>query len=318
MEDIIFQIYGTFVLTLAGFVLPIIAIALSLFPEGFKVLKQKYENEQKQAEGNLTIELEKQRTNKEINYDDLNKTISTLKSTKRKSKKRLSYLNPLSIMSKSIIAIGISLDFFLLSIYLIDSPFYYQFLLIIFLSVVSIIFAIRTIMIFVNSIGIIIEASTAVQEIRKASEEKILELLTALVDNSKKGDQSIFIDKKYIIVLFDNKKAVDNNKYTFSVNKKCLIEVHLTNLSVYMLKNIEHGFTFPKEFLVEGNTISSTYTSNTEKIIRFKYDYIQSKVNLKGEIDITFLKTGIFDVDTFIKGENLKNKRIKFKIEVIE
>lgn len=64
MEDIIFQIYGTFILTLAGFVLPIIAIALSTLPDGVRALKQIYENEQKQSEKNLSDELEKQKSKK--------------------------------------------------------------------------------------------------------------------------------------------------------------------------------------------------------------------------------------------------------------
>ena len=69
MEDIIFQIYGTLILTLAGFVLPILAIAMSAFPEGIKLLKKTYENERKQTEKNLEDELKKQKSKSEVDYD---------------------------------------------------------------------------------------------------------------------------------------------------------------------------------------------------------------------------------------------------------
>ncbi len=315
MEDIVFQIYGTFILTLAGFVLPIIVIALSAFPEGVKTLRQAYENEQKQSEKNLSEELEKQKTGEGVDYDALAKNISTLKRTKEKAESRLRYLNPGYILSKSVITLGVSVISFLLSLTFYSAPYYVPHALFV-LSFISILWAI---VIFFNSIEIIIEASFSVQNTQRTTNEKIIELLTTLVDNTDQDATSLFIDQKDIRVFFRGEEVVPKKEYSFSVGNKHEISISLKNLSAYMLKTAELGFTFPPEFLVEGISALSIYTGNTEKIVRFKHDYLQSNVNqIEGDLEITFLKTGIFDVSTFVKGENLKNKNTKFKIRVVE
>lgn len=315
MEETIFQIYGTFILTLAGFVLPLIAIALSAFPEGVKSLRRIYENEQKQSEKNLSDELEKQKTNKEIDYDVLEKNIHTLKSTKKKARKRLLYLDPNYILSRSAIAIGFSIMSFFIGLI-----FYGQYLNGLIISfLISFSCLIWTVVIFFNSIGIIIEASSTVQGIRRETDEKVLELLTALVDNSKKGDLSLFVEQKNIKVFWGDEEVTANKEFILSVNNKHKVKIFLKNLSEHMLKTVELGFALPVECLVEGKSISSTYTGEKEKIIRFKHDYIHANVNqIEGDIEITFLKIGTFDVNAFVKGENLKNKTIKFKIKVVE
>lgn len=322
MEDVLLQIYGTFILTLAGFVLPIIAIAVSAFPEGVKLLRQTYENEQKQAEENLAVELQKQKSQKGVDYDVLTKNIATLKSSKKKSQKHLLYLNPEYILSRSALAIALSFVSFLLGVIFYNNSISIYIFYIrgnLFAFAISILSLMWAMIVFYNSIKIIIEASSAVQEIRRATEEKTLELLTAIADNGKKGDTSLFIDSKYIHIFFNDEEVKAGKEYTFSINNKHTIKIALKNLSEYMLKTAELGFTFPSEFLIEGSTISSIYSGDKEKIIRFKHDYLQCNVNqTEGSVDTTFLKTGVFDVDTFVKGENLKNKTIKFKIKVID
>ncbi|MBI2003422.1 MAG: hypothetical protein HYS78_00355 [Parcubacteria group bacterium] len=315
MENIIFQIYGTFILALAGFVLPIITIAMSAFPEGVKLLRQTYENERKQAEKNLESEIEKQKFNKDANYDLLGKNITTLKSIKKKAEKRLLYLSPQYILSQSSITVGVSLVSFLFGVFFYNQAIYIP----VTLFIISVVFFIQTLTIFSNSIEIIIETSIAVQSIRRTTEEKTIELLTILADNSKIGDQSLFIDPKDIRIFFNDEEVTTEKEYIFSVSNKHSVKISLKNLSDYMLKTAELGFTFPVEFLVEGTIISSIYTDDTKKIIRFTYDHLQSKLNLiVGNVDMTFLKTGVFDVESFIKGENLKRKTIKFKIKIVD
>lgn len=314
MESIIFQMYGTFLLTLVGFVLPIITIALSAFPEGVKSLRETYGNQQKQMDRNLSDELEKQKSEKGIDYATLSKNIRLLKSAKEKAERRLLYLNPNYILSKSLISIGVSLLLFLSGLVLYNLLFYISIILF-FISIISLIWAI---IIFKNSIEIIIEASSTVQMIRRTGEEKIAELLATLVENTKKDTPSLFIEHKDIKVSFDKKELVPEENYTFSVNKKYKIGISFINKSEYMLKTTELGFTFPREFLVEGSP-SSIYTGEKEKIIRFIHDYIQSRSEIiENAIEVTFLKAGEFKVTAFIKGENLKRKTIKFTIKVIE
>jgi hypothetical protein len=208
---------------------------------------------------------------------------------------------------------------FLLGLLFFEKPIY---IFIIFLSV-SIGSLIWAIVIFYNSITVIIEASTAVQATRKAAEEKTLELLTLIADNSKKenvkDNNSLFIEPTKIKINFNNIVITDGIEYAFSVNNKHTIKISFTNSSDYMLKTAELGFIFPADFIVEGATIDSTYTSDTKKIIRFKHEHLQANSTQgEGNIDITFLKTGIYEIDCFVKGENLKTKREPFKIKVVE
>ncbi len=294
--------------------MPILTVALSAFTEGVTLLKQKYINEQKQAEKNLEIEFKK-KTKESVDYNTLEKTISKLKKDKKKAESRMSYLSPGFILKKSSIALGTSLVAFLVGLYFYSQMFFVP----AGLFIISFYCLTWSLVIFSNSISIIVEASIAVQDTRKKSEEKVVELLTILVDNSNLGDKSLFIPHDKISVSFDDKKITNGLEYVFSVNKKHPVKIVLTNSSEYMLKTAELGFTFPQEFLIEGNTIDSIYTGDKEKIIRFKHDYIQSnQKQIEGTIDLTSIKTGDFDVDVFIKGENLKNKNTKFKIKVVE
>lgn len=314
MEEIIFQIYGTLILTFTGFVLPILAIALSLFPEGVKVLKQTYENEQKQAEDNLKNELQKKSEDR-VDLDSLSKNINTLKLTKKRAGRKLFYLNPQNIISKSLIALGVSLVSFLVGL------FFYMNIWIIpcTLFLISIGCFIWAMIIFANSISIIIEASSTVQGIQRKTEEKTLELLATLVDNSKNNDKSTFINHNQIKVFFKSEEVVTDKEYSFSVNNKHTIKISLKNLSEYMLKTAQLGFTFPAECIIDERDNLSIYTGEKEKIIRFNHEHLQSNEHMmEGDINITFLKVGEFNIDTFTKGENLKNKNIKFKIKVVE
>ena len=315
MEDIILQIYGTLILTFIGFVVPILTVALSFFPEGIKVLTRNYENEQKQAEKNLEEELKK-KGEKGVDYDALTRNIAILQDSKNKASRRLFYMNPGAILSRSGLALGIALVAFLSSLFLLNEAF----LVPLTLATISIASLLWAVVIFWNVIEIIVEASTAVQAIQKTAEEKTLELLSALVDNSKSASDSMFIDQKKIHIYFSDEEVTPAKEYTFSVNNKHDVKIKFKNLSDRMLKTAELGFTFPEEFLIEKtDNISSIFTGEKEKIVRFKHDHIQANESyLEGKIGITFLKVGTFDVDYFVKGENLKNATTKFKIKVVE
>jgi len=315
MENIIFQIYGTFILTLGGFVLPIITIAMSAFPDGVKVLKENYKNKQKQAEANLAKEIQKQKNQDKADYTLLSKNIAILKLTQKEAKRRLSYLNPGVILRKSALAVGVSLTSFLMGLYFYLQPFYIP----LSLFVISIGMVVWAITIFYNAIGIIVEASTEVQLKHKVSEEKTLELLTAIADNSKKDGASLFIDQKYIKIYFENEILTEGKEYTFSVNKEHSIDVHVSNVSEFMWKTTELGFYFPEEFLIKDASTFNIFVGGKQKILRFNHDHIQSleKMDL-GKINLTFLTSGIFEVTAFTKGENLKRKTIKFKIKVVD
>ncbi len=317
MEQIIFQIYGTLILTLISFVLPILTIALSSFPDGIKILSQNYKNEQKQVEENIENEMlkKKQGNDKSMDVAFLDKNLKLLKLTKKRVERKLFYLSTNNILSRSLFALGFSLIFFL------SSLFFYTNLLIVsyIFMILSIIFLISSLIIFSNSIKTITDASYAVHDMRNSIEEKTLQLLNTIADNGKKDSESLFIKQEQIQITFDEQKIVENKVYSYSVNRSHKIEISLENLSSYIFKTAELGFTFPKEFILEKEEQFLISTTTKEKIIRFKHEYIQSNTKMmEGNMNITFLNKGIFDVDTFVKGENLKNKTIKFKINIID
>lgn len=109
MEVEIIKIYASLILTFIGFVLPILAILLSLFSEGVKALADKYENEKKQSEDNLVEETKKRESGKELDYKALGKTLKTLKKRKRQAEDKLKYLKPAKFIRMAFIPFVVSL-----------------------------------------------------------------------------------------------------------------------------------------------------------------------------------------------------------------
>src|SRR3989338_4599654 len=114
-DGVIFQVYAELLLTMAGFALPILTIALSFFPEGVKILTEKYENERHQAENNLAEEFKK-KAEGGVDLESLGRNIASLKKAKRHASKRLLYLSPRIIVVRSISALGGSLVIFLMAL----------------------------------------------------------------------------------------------------------------------------------------------------------------------------------------------------------
>lgn len=84
-----------------------------------------------------------------------------------------------------------------------------------------------------------------------------------------------------------------------------------------MAKDVEVGFSFPADFLIEKNSGYSIYASGTEQIVRYSEERIHGKTNfIKQPLTVTPLNKGEFVFDTFIKGENIKSIYRKLKIIV--
>ena len=316
MEEIIFQIYGSLILTLAGFVLPILIIAISVFSEGVKLLNDDSKDKQKQISDNLKKELLK--SDSEGMGKKLTKSGEELEKLQRKIKRRLLYLDPNSILLRSTIAIIMSLVLFLGGLF-----FYSQLVFNIRISVILFIasacFLIWTFIILFNSIKTISEASSKTQERRGDENKKISELLKVLIDVEKEGNNPQPVNQEDVTPYFNGEAVTSGKEVIFSINKEYNINIELVNKSDYFLKMVELGFIFPEKLLITGKSIASTTIVGNKKIIRFKYDYIQSHVRyLKDVISINFLESGIFDISVFVGSENLKKRNMKFKIKVIE
>jgi len=307
--DIVLQLYSTLILTLLGFVLPILSIAIAMLPEGVSCLSSKYENEKKQSEENLVNETQKKTEGTGLDYVQLEKTIKILKKKKSEAIKKLSYLEP----TKLILRISI--------------PFFLSLIIFVFVAItkelnVKIIFLFFSILSFVaglialwESAMILVEVSGSINQKKKNYEEKMVELLSTIAE---KGGSDFFV-KDGITAIFNGKLLKKDVVLEFSTNRPYEIPVSINNSGELMAKNVEIAFVFSKDFLVENTSNITNYTSETSQIVRLNNDMVQAHENLnKGKMKITFLKPGVYPIDTFIKGENVKYNKFIFSIKVIE
>ncbi len=309
--DNIINLCATFVLTLIGFVIPILTILLSLFPEGIKALTLKYEGEKKQSDDNISNELKKRESGKEFDYATLEKTLKILNKNKKIAKEKLSYLKPASLVIR--ISIPLIISFVSLLLLFVSSHLWLVSVLI-FLSVITFLWSLYFIW---KGIIVLIEVASMVSETKRNSEDKVIELLSRLVD--KNNDDSLFLKPENINIKFDKMKLSEGHTFKFPINVNRPIPICINNSGDIMAKNIEIGFIFPPDFLIDKTSnIFSIYPEEKRQIIRFKEEYVLgNEDNLQGEMKVTFLKEGIHDVKAFIKGENVRNKYTKFKIEVV-
>ena len=299
------------ILTLLGFVLPILTILLSLFPEGTKALTLKYENEKKQSDENIASELKKKEKDKSLDYAVLEKTLNTLKKNKKNAEKKLRYLKPASLIVK--IALPLIISFIcLVSLFNIETIW-----IIVSILFVSICGFICSIYFMSKSLAVLVEVSGIINESKRSSEDKIIELLSNIAN--KDEDSSFFLKPENINFNFNNEILQNNKQIEFSINIIHEIPISIVNTGDIMAKNIEIGLIFPSDFLIEKTkNIDSIYTEETRQIVRLKDEYIRDHENkIKGKIKVTFLKAGTHEVTAFIKGENFKSKYINFKIKVV-
>lgn len=84
-----------------------------------------------------------------------------------------------------------------------------------------------------------------------------------------------------------------------------------------MVKNIEIGFIFPYDFIIEKEKGYRIYNDKTAQIVRNSTTLIHGREYLIFEpLSITALKKGDYIIKTFIKAENIESTYRDFKIKV--
>ncbi len=303
-------LYGSLILTVVGFIVPILTILISLFPEGVKSLSSKYENERKQSEENILNEIEKKETKKGLDYKALQKTLKTLKKNRREAELKLTYLKPIQFLLKTSFPFIIS--FIGVLIALLSISLIYTVLALIF-SFLSFIGGVMALFI---SVSLLFEVAEIVNQKKNTNEEKIIELLSTLVAQS---DHNLYLKEHKVKVKFNGEYLKKDAEVTFSTDKIHKVPISIENSSEMMAKTVEVGFIFPKDFVIEKTSNLSIYTDTSSQIVRFKREIIQAhENNQQGELQITFLKIGESNVDIFIKGENIKYQRFSFKLRIIK
>lgn len=304
------QLFGYLILTFLGLVVPIIGILLSIFQEGISKLTSQYENEKSQSENNIKEQLQKMGEANQTDLKGIEEALRKLKIMKKNAEIRLSYLNP----KKQILRLTIPLLFAFLTVILsllVDSK--KDILLFSLIAVICFGYVLYVLWI---SMGIIIEVRKIIDIDKKNYNMKITELLSTLVQEANKGEQ-IFLSKVYISF---NKVSIrdDAVETQISVNNKTLIEIGVNNLEKRMVKNIEIGFVFPLDFLIEKKDYYSIYTDTKQQIVRYETEYIHGITYLIFDpLIITPLKIGTHKIRTFIKAENVLSTYRELSLKVV-
>ncbi len=313
MEQAI-QLFGYLILTFLGIVAPIMAILLSVFNEGILKLTTQYENEKAQSEANIREQMKGKEEAKGLDIAKIEQSLKELKAIKKSAKIKLSFLNPKRVVSRVFILLLISFLGVILSL-LSDSNSYICYASVL----VSIACFCYALFILWKLLGVVIEVRKTIDEEKRdiymktiERDMKTIELLSALV----RKESQYFLKNVYIAI--DDKKIKDNaGEITMSAYKKQELKIGIINSELRMAKNIEIGFTFPSDFIVEKTAYYSIFTSKTSQVVRYKSSFIHGNTDLKlSPLIITPIKVGEYKIGTFIKAENIEtiNRDLNLKV----
>ena len=307
MEKLI-DVYAYFLLTILGFIIPIFAILLTLFHDGVAKLALQYQTERTQTEKKLTTQLQKAGGSESLDVKGIQQTIKELERVKKTADAKLSLLTPKKtilrlIIPLSIAFIGLVPNFFFSTIYSY------------FAGCISLLFVGYIFFQFWKLLDILVEVKSLLDAETKNDQRRIPELLAEIAGNTKKG-AAYFIER--IFIKFDNVLLnQESNKVALTVDKKTDVPMRLINKDPLMAKDIEAGFRFPIEFLIEKTDGYNIYANADEQIVRYSLDRLHGDTSyVLSPLVITPLKKGNYDFKIFIKGENIETKYRELTISV--
>lgn len=306
MEQAI-QLFGFLILTFLGIVSTILVILLSMFREGILKLTAQYENEKSQSENNIKEQLKKIGEAGKTDVKEIEQGLNKLKTIKKTAETKLSYLNPKVQILRLYMPFLISFLGVILAI-LVKANIYYVGL---FITISLICFA-CSLTVLVKLLSIITEVKKTIDDDKKNMDMKTIELLSVL---SKRGAE-YFLTAVYINI---NDKIIqdDTDKITVSADKKQELKIGLTNRESRMAKNIEIGFIFPLDFIIEKTNYYSIATTKTIQVVRYTRDIIHGNTNQPFlPLIITPLKEDDYEIRTFIKAENIESTYHNLNLKV--
>lgn len=305
--ELAFQLFGYLILTFLGVVAPILVILLSIFREGTLKLTTQSENEKLQTERNIKEQFKKLGEKDKIDEKAIKQSLKELKATKKTAATKLSYLDPKKQLLRLFIPLLISFLGVIFAI-LATANIYYVGLSI----AVSLMCFIYAIVVLWKLLGIMIEVKKTIDDDKKDMDTKTIELLSALVEK----EPEYFLKDVYVTI--DEKNIKDNGgKITFSADKKQELRIGINNSETRMAKNVEIGFIFPPDFIIEKTNYYSIYNDKTSQVVRYRTSLIQADTHLKlNPLIITPLKKGDHKITTFIKAENIKSLYLDLNLKV--
>lgn len=294
MEQAI-QLYGFFILSLLGVIAPILVILFSMFHEGMQKLTTQYESERIKSEKNIQEQLKKIGEAEKTDITEVKSSLKKLEVIKKNAKTKLVYLDP----KKQIRKLSIPLVCSFIGVILAILKQNYAGLFV----VVSLMFLTYALFVLWKLLGIIIEVRKITGDDKRETDSRIIELLTALVEK----EAQYFLKKVYIAIDDKNIKD-DTGEITIAADKKQELKIGVHNSESRMAKNMEIGFIFPLEFIIEKTDHYSIYTNTTNQIVRYTTTAIHGNTNLKlNPLIVTPLKEGAYKMRTFIKAENIES-----------
>jgi len=323
------QLYAFLILTFLGFVAPIITILISIFREGTQKLTTRYEITKSEKQSKLDQLISQQQTNaKKIDVTEIGKHIQELKDLQKTVKKEtknvmseLSYLNP----QKQIFRLFLPLCFPFLCVViaiLIGKNSYSPslvfkgdvFSFVILISLISFCYALFVIW---KMLGIIVEVRKTTFDDQKESEKETRDLLSTLVEKVEKATQEVttkvdkgaqdFLKEIFLTV---NDVVIDNDQKEITVllNQNNELRMSIKNKEKRIAKNIQIGFVFPTDLIIETGGNYGSYFDDESQIIRHEISFLHANTNLiiKKPLIVTPLKEGSVKIKTFIKAENIQ------------
>ena len=306
METVInFYIY--LIIAFLGLLMPLIALLLSLFTEGFQKVADQYENEKAQTEKNIKSQLEKIASSDKLDTKAIHSNLKKLEKINLTVKIKLFYLNP----KHQIINFGLSLIIsFIFAIFYFILPVIWSYLSI-GISIFILLYALSTLWVLVVifsevQASIDIDKSTAIKEIAT--------LLSRLIETVK-ASGSKFLERIFLGI---NNIKIDSSKKIIPLesDKQLNLSISIYNDEEVMAKNVEVGLTFPLDFIIEKKPNYNIFRNEGKQIVRYNLDDLQGKTTkFCSELILTPLKKGEYAISTFVKGENIKTT---YKIVLLE
>jgi ABC-type multidrug transport system fused ATPase/permease subunit len=319
MENAI-QLFAFLILTFLGVITPIIIVLMSIYHEGIQKLTTRYLDEKSQKEKVIKEQLERVSKAKEIQGEDvkgIEQSLSTLKLHQKKTESKLTYLNPKGQIVRLFVSLFVSFSAVLLAILTkTDIRLVVSFL------AISLICLVYTIFVLWKTLDVIIEAKRLIDDDVKETKSKTIELLSILVEKAIKAEkareeESFFLKNVYIMI--DDFRVKENEQGTIVIeaNKKQQFRIGLSNLEKRMAKNVEIGFIFSPDFIIEKTNFTSLYTDKETQIVRFEKNLVQGTTKQPlGSLILTPLREGKYNIKTFIKAENIESTYRNFNLEV--
>lgn len=319
IPDQLITIYSSLILIFIGFVVPILGISLPLFNKGIEKLKRAYENNYLETKEKLSklvkdVSLERKSNKQQANISEtignLQKIQRDLRKSQRETRIKLIFLKPQNQII--ILLLPLVLSLVSLGIAMRGVIVYKTFVISLLLFTIAILLFLRIIQILTEVQELVNREDEQRYEIYFERENHKITLLEKILHKTSSEP------KERKVSGYIKKNEIESGlEIPLAVNRK-----HELGISTYnsekdlSLRNLELGFGFPLEFEIEEGIRYELY--KLENIVRFYITHLPASENrIHGKLMVTPLKTGVYNVKTWIKGDDMKTKRVNIKFKII-